>query len=185
MKRIGRKELLKLSAMALACLVAIWFLGSNVNKANAEEKIAKSTCGEVKYKKKRMWHWNEHPPEYFPPESAFRGLDIRYVITSDTTPLNKKTVFGRAIFPKGAMHGRHRHMGAEEIIYIISGRGKALSDGKVYDVVSGSIQYVPQGETHGIKNPYDEPLEIVWGYFGAGSLEDSKYEEDPPDKLDF
>ena len=183
-KKIGRRELLKMAGAAGLGLAVAGSLGASKNKAIAAE-LYKSTAGEVKYNKKCFWHWSEHPPEEFPEGSAFRGLDIRYVVTSDTTPNNKKTVFGRAIFPKGAMHGKHMHHGAEEVVYVIKGTGTAYYDGKTYKVGPGSIQFVPQGEVHGLKNEYDEPLEIVWGYFGASSLVAIKYEELPPDKLSF
>ena len=135
--------------------------------------------------KKYVWNWREHPPEEFPPDSAFRGLDIRYFVTSDTVPNNHKTVFGRAIFPKGAMHGKHMHHGAEEVIYVISGEGVAFQAGETYRMTAGTAQFVPRGEVHGLKNDKDEPLEIVWGYFGAPSLEASQYEELPPDQYSF
>jgi len=184
MKQTGKKWLLKSSVAAMACIVAVWFLGASINMAGAEEEEwVKSTAGDIKYKKKRMWHWTEQPPDDL--GGAFVGMDIRYLITDYTAPNNKMTVFGRAVFPKGAMHGKHMHHGAEEVVYVTGGRGKAFSDGKVYDVYPGCVQFVPKGEVHGIKNPYEEDLVIVYAYFGTSSLEASGYEEFPQDKWDF
>jgi mannose-6-phosphate isomerase-like protein (cupin superfamily) len=148
-----------------------------------EGKAVKSTAGDIVYKKKRMWHWNEQPPDDL--GGAFVGMDIRYLITDYTAPLNEMTVFGRAVFPSGAMHGKHMHHGAEEVVYVISGRGRAFSDGKVYEVGQGNVQFVPKGEVHGLKNPYKADLVIVYAYFGTSSLEASGYEEFAQDKWDF
>jgi quercetin dioxygenase-like cupin family protein len=185
MHRIGGKEILKLTVAVFVCVVAVSFLLGTVDMVGAEEeKIVKTTAGDMKFKKKRMWHWTEYPPEVM--GGAFVGLDIRYLITDNTVPLNKKTVFGRAVFPKGSMHGKHVHNGAEEVVYVISGKGKAFSNGKVYDVKPGCVQFVPQGEVHGLKNPYDEDLVIVYAYFGANSVEASGYDEPfPQDEWGF
>jgi quercetin dioxygenase-like cupin family protein len=156
-------------------------------KKTQETKAGKRgpSTGEIESRNRCIRHWSEQPPEEFPPDSAFRDLDIRFLITSDTVPKNNKTVFGRAIFPKGAIHGKHMHHGAEEIVYIVKGTGTAFYEGKTYEMKAGTVQFVPQGEVHGLKNEYDEPLEIIWGYFGAASLEATQYEEFPPDQLGF
>ena len=142
-----------------------------------KKQIYKSSCGEIKYIKKNFWHWSEHPPEEFPEGSGFRGLDIRYIITEDTTPNNENTVFIRVIFPKGAIHEKHIHKNAEEVIYINKGNGMAWQNGKWNKIGPGGIQYIPKGEVHAFKNDEDEPVEMLCVYSGCNSLDNSGYEE--------
>ncbi|MCP4179674.1 MAG: cupin domain-containing protein [bacterium] len=129
------------------------------------------------YKKKFFWNWKEHKPEEFPPKSAFKGLDIRYIITKDTVQNNNSTVFIRCIFPKGAIHGKHIHHNAEEVVYINKGYGLAWQNGEWHHMGPGDIQFIPKGEIHAFKNEGEEHVEMLCTYSGCNSLENSGYEE--------
>lgn len=87
--------------------------------------------------------------------------------------------------PPGAVEGTHRHIGSEELYYIVAGNGIAyMSDGDdpntdkyplvqrpVYGldplpcrelpVHPGSVVYTKSGGVHGIRNPGTEPLKFV------------------------
>ena len=43
----------------------------------------------------------------------------------------------------------------------------------------GDVIYSPRGCWHGFNNTSDEDVVLVWGWMGAGSIEDSGYEVDP------
>ena len=85
----------------------------------------------------------------------------------------------------GAIEGTHRHIGSEELYYIVAGEGIAymqdgddpgndrfpLVDQRIYGldpvpcrelpVKAGSVIYTKSGGVHGIRNPNAEPLQFV------------------------
>jgi mannose-6-phosphate isomerase-like protein (cupin superfamily) len=87
--------------------------------------------------------------------------------------------------PPGAVEGTHRHIGSEELYYIVSGSGIAyMADGddptisdrplvqrmlygldpvqcRELQVQPGSVIYTKSGGVHGIRNPGTEPLKFV------------------------
>lgn len=93
--------------------------------------------------------------------------------------------FHEVTVPPGAVEGTHRHIGSEELYYVVAGTGLAyLNDGDdpttsgyplvdrlVYGigplkcrevpVRPGSVLYTKSGGVHGIRNPGTEPLKFV------------------------
>lgn len=93
--------------------------------------------------------------------------------------------FHEVTIPPGAVEGTHRHIGSEELYYIVSGTGIAyLADGddpatgdhplverplygldpiqcRELPVKQGSVVYTKSGGVHGIRNPGTEPLRFV------------------------
>lgn len=87
--------------------------------------------------------------------------------------------------PPGAVEGTHRHIGSEELYYIVAGTGIAyMNDGddpnndkyplvqrpiygleplqcRELPVQPGSVVYTKSGGVHGIRNPGTEPLKFV------------------------
>ena len=52
------------------------------------------------------------------------------------------------------------HRLAEEYYYVLSGRGKAILDGRTYPLAAGDFLRLPPGTTHGFATG-DEPLEML------------------------
>jgi oxalate decarboxylase/phosphoglucose isomerase-like protein (cupin superfamily) len=133
----------------------------------------------AEYAKKTVWHFNEIEED----EETARlmpGFEIQYIITDETTEHNDKTVFGHCVFPPKSQHFPHRHLAAAEVVYVISGRvvnGSVNEDGTITETEcsAGMATYVPQRQIHWTRNPYDEPCEFVFAYYGAPSLEKSAY----------
>jgi len=93
--------------------------------------------------------------------------------------------FHEVTVPPGAVEGTHRHVGSEELYYVVSGNGLAyMRDGDdpnnvVYPLVTrpvygrdpqpcrelpvkpGSVIFTKSGGCHGIRNPGTEPLKFV------------------------
>ena len=59
---------------------------------------------------------------------------------------------------KGASIGLHQHMPSMEIIFILSGTGRALCDGKEEVLEAGDCHYCPMGSEHTLRNEQDEDL---------------------------
>ena len=61
-------------------------------------------------------------------------------------------------------HKKHIHKDAEEVIYIISGKGiSGLGETEV-EMVQGDTMFVPRGEVHWFYNPFDKPVEMIFVY---------------------
>lgn len=63
---------------------------------------------------------------------------------------NNRILFGR--LEPGASIGLHVHDGSSEVIFIQSGAGTVLYDGKYEDVKAGDVHYCPEGHEHSLIN---------------------------------
>lgn len=80
---------------------------------------------------------------------------------------------GLVDLPSGQGHARHNHPGAEEIIFVISGRGKQMiedEDGMpiVQEVGPGCTIYIPESRFHSTLNTGPEPMQLFVVYSPAG-----------------
>ncbi len=69
---------------------------------------------------------------------------------------NNKILRGK--LARGASIGLHRHMPSSEIIFITSGKGKSVCDGKEELLSAGDCHYCPKGSEHCLVNAGDEDL---------------------------
>ena len=69
-----------------------------------------------------------------------------------------KILKGRLV--KGASIGLHTHVDTSEIIFVLSGEGKMICDGKEEKLVKGDVHYCPKGSSHTLMNENDEDLEF-------------------------
>ena len=66
---------------------------------------------------------------------------------------------------KSSFHKKHIHDKAEEIMYILSGRGLGgVGDGPETEMKKGDTIWVPRGAPHWFYNPFDEPCEMLFIY---------------------
>jgi quercetin dioxygenase-like cupin family protein len=73
--------------------------------------------------------------------------------------------FGFSRFePHTSIHKKHAHPAAEEIMYILKGRGISGVFDQEFEVRAGDTLWVPRGAPHWFYNPFDEPCEFVFLY---------------------
>ena len=58
----------------------------------------------------------------------------------------------------GTSVGVHRHVPSSEIIFILSGKGKSICDGKEELLFAGDCHYCPKGSEHCLINVGEEDL---------------------------
>jgi mannose-6-phosphate isomerase-like protein (cupin superfamily) len=110
-------------------------------------------------------------------------IEMRWVVQRE---LGSDVVFFHEVtIPPGTIEGTHRHIGSEELYYIVAGEGVAyMQDGddpandqyplvtrpiygldprpcREIPVKPGSVIYTKSGGVHGIRNPGTEPLRFV------------------------
>ena len=105
------------------------------------------------------------------------GRDHKMVVGPGKAMEAENMAFGIADFPPNAHAPAHGHGQAEEIIYILTGRGEIYFDGRPEPVEPGSVAYVPTGVEHSVNNLSDEVMRIVYVFsppVAQGSYERSR-----------
>ena len=85
-------------------------------------------------------------------------------------------LLGWTVLPPGARHDRHRHPHADEFFVVLSGHGLIYTDGEDQGAQEGDVIFTRRGHWHGFNNTGDEDVTLLWGWSGAGSLDDAGYE---------
>jgi quercetin dioxygenase-like cupin family protein len=65
---------------------------------------------------------------------------------------------------KTSTHKKHVHKDAEEVIYILSGKGISGLGETEEEMSQGDTMFVPRGAVHWFYNPFDEPVEMLFVY---------------------
>ncbi len=73
----------------------------------------------------------------------------------------KIRMFARVELKPGEEVKYHIHTGECEQYYILSGKGEYSDNGKVIEVMPGTVTYTPSGEGHGIKNIGQDMLVFI------------------------
>jgi len=71
--------------------------------------------------------------------------------------------------------------GADHVVgwTVLKGAGHIYTDHGDTPSKEGDVVYSPRGCWHGFNNTSNEDVVLVWGWMGAGSIEDSGYEVHP------
>jgi quercetin dioxygenase-like cupin family protein len=65
---------------------------------------------------------------------------------------------------KTSYHKKHIHKDAEEVIYILSGKGISGVEDTEVEMSRGDTMFVPRGAVHWFYNPFSEPVEMLFVY---------------------
>ena len=90
----------------------------------------------------------------------FPGRDWLYLIGPKNSPAQNMT-FGVAVFFPNTETSPHVHDVQEEIIYIISGRGRQMAGDQEMPLEPGVALFTPPGVPHQVVVDGDEPLKLV------------------------
>jgi mannose-6-phosphate isomerase-like protein (cupin superfamily) len=115
--------------------------------------------------------------ESLPREDGWVDMQVQFLIDKKSAGANH--VVGWTVLKPGARHERHRHHNCDEFFIVIKGRGHIYSDLGEEPSAEGDVVYSPRGCWHGFNNTSNEDVVLVWGWMGAGSIEDSGYENPP------
>ena len=106
-------------------------------------------------------------------------VDMQVQFLIDKKSADADHVVGWTVLKPGARHERHRHHSCDEFFIVLKGHGHIYSEHGDLPSVEGDVVYSPRGCWHGFNNTSSEDVVLVWGWMGAGSIEDSGYEVDP------
>jgi quercetin dioxygenase-like cupin family protein len=108
-------------------------------------------------------------------EDGWIDMQVQFLIDEQTAGTDQ-LVFGRTVLPPGAKHDRHRHPRCDEFLLVLSGRGEVYTDDGTEPSAAGDVVFTPAGHWHGFDNTGPDEVLRIWGWRGAGSLEQAGYE---------
>lgn len=108
-------------------------------------------------------------------DEGWVNMQVQFLIDKATAN-SKELLVGRTVLPPGAMHDRHRHFNCEEFWIVLQGSGVMYTNEGERPAKEGDVVLIPREHWHGFKNTTDSDVILIWGWSGAGSLEDSGYE---------
>lgn len=73
----------------------------------------------------------------------------------------KARLFSHCRLEKNCEVGCHTHTGDNETYYILKGEAEYNDNGVMRKLHPGDVSFTADGESHGIKNIGDEPLEFI------------------------
>jgi mannose-6-phosphate isomerase-like protein (cupin superfamily) len=85
------------------------------------------------------------------------GSEIRELLAYRNSSLRNQSL-AEAIVPVGGATLPHRHHKAEEIYYLLQGKGRMHLEGEQSEVGPGDAIAIPPGSWHRIENIAEEPL---------------------------
>ncbi len=82
------------------------------------------------------------------------GKNYRVMLVTEETTGAKEVNMIMPVSPADAppRKGSHYHRKRESIFFILQGKGKAIIEGKEYDIEPNTVIYIPPGERHAFRN---------------------------------
>jgi len=84
------------------------------------------------------------------------------LVDQDTVSAEDLTFAYCRLEAKTSTHKKHVHKDAEEVIYILSGKGISGIWETEEEMSEGDTMFVPRGAVHWFYNPFDEPVEMLF-----------------------
>lgn len=119
----------------------------------------------------------QHTDQTLAATGGFVDMGVRWLVTSDTVGAGSLVV-ATSMFSPAGHHAVHRHPHADEFFLVVDGAGHHLAPPGPIRMGPGDLVFVPAGEWHGYRTDPDTATTAIYGYLGAGSLEQAGYELD-------
>ena len=106
---------------------------------------------------------------------GFVSMGVTWLATRNSVGATG-VVLATSTFSPGGSHQLHRHAHADEYFLVVEGGGLHLQSGCRTRLAPGDLAYIPAGEWHGFVTDPGTVTRAVYGYLGAGSLDEAGYE---------
>jgi oxalate decarboxylase/phosphoglucose isomerase-like protein (cupin superfamily) len=105
------------------------------------------------------------------PTQTFEWGIIKPLVAQANTDRPAMSLLHVVLLP-GRGHERHNHPEADEILYVLAGRGEQMVDDDTpFPVTAGQAVFIPTGAWHSTVNTGWEPLTLLAIYAPAGAEE--------------
>lgn len=129
-----------------------------------------------KFKSKFNVHEQDISPAKVKRDDGWREMNVKWLLSEETVGCRSAVLY-KAVIKAGAAHEKHLHRNADELVYIISGKGRHGQGNEEWDTEPGDSYYIPRGMVHwSYGTDPDDPVTLIGAWVGAGSLEDTGYE---------
>ena len=108
-------------------------------------------------------------------EEGWVDMQVQFLVDKHAAG-SEDFLLGWTVLPPRARHERHRHQRADEFFVVLQGQGLIYTEAGREPAEKGDVVFTPRGHWHGFDNTGSEDVVLVWGWSGAGSLEDAGYE---------
>ena len=110
-------------------------------------------------------------------EDGWVDMQVQFLIDKKTAGTDN--VVGWTVLKPGASHESHRHHNCDEFFIVLKGQGHIITGHGLEPSVEGDVVFSPRDCWHGFNNTSTEDVVLVWGWMGAGTIDDSGYEVHP------
>lgn len=107
-------------------------------------------------------------------EDGWIDMQVQFLIDKKSTGTDN--VVGWTVLKPGASHEAHLHRNCDEFFIVLEGEGHIRTEKGDEPSVQGDVVFSPAGVYHGFANTSEQDVVLVWGWIGAGSIEDCGYE---------
>lgn len=108
------------------------------------------------------------------PETEQPGRYMRWLANNDSLQANNLSVCVIRVMPGETVRPAHSHPKSEELIYIITGKGKVMIENEVGPVRAGTAVLFEQGKVHMLKNTGDQEMKVICFFAPATSMDNYK-----------
>lgn len=113
-------------------------------------------------------------------DEGFIDLHVRWLVNADQAA-SEHMLFGLSRFGPQGSHVMHRHPQAEEVCYVVEGKGVQLTADGETPVGPGELTFCKKDEWHG-HVAGDGGMRFIFLYMGAPSLSAAEYELYDPEE---
>lgn len=111
-------------------------------------------------------------------EMQLPGRKFRWLVAEDRIRAKHCSTCVIRVAPGDKVRPAHSHPHSEEVIYVLSGRGRVLVDGEIAPVRAGSAVLFPQGKPHMLQNTGQEEMKVVCFFAPATTLDNYRMHEE-------
>lgn len=110
-------------------------------------------------------------------ERELPGRAMRWLADERTLGAEGLSVCVIRVPPGSTVNPAHAHTDGEEFIYLLSGNGEVLVDGKVGEVTTGSGVLFPRHAVHMLRNSGDEEMKVICFFAPPGHPDTYEYHD--------
>ena len=104
---------------------------------------------------------NEQTVEFKCIRNGNGEAEMRKILNSEAELYGKGRLFNHMVLAPGRTIGDHTHTGDNEVFYVIKGTGLYNDNGTPVRIQAGDTTICNDGESHGLINDSEEPLEFI------------------------
>ena len=109
---------------------------------------------------------------------ALPGRDLRWLFTPENGVSESFSFNVVVIKPGNTVKPAHSHPNHEELIYVVSGEGKACIDGEVYPIHSGTAVLFPKKSIHMLRNSGNVDMKVACFFMPQATMADYTFHEE-------